>query len=136
MVMPSKYDKLAGKEEMGDGRIWNRYGFSESEWLAMTTEQREVHYTRQRKCEHPYEYDGPSWSGGTNLESLRTSYSHDPYFHTAHMAPCKRPGECDCQMCLMKIGISRDQDKGYKVNEEKVRAKWREKFYLEREELK
>lgn len=135
----SKYERLAGKQEMeSDGKVWNRYGFSELEWAAMTTQEREIHYNRQKKCEHPYEYDGPSWSNETIPESLRTAYSHNPYFHTAHMDPCKRwaikpPArwaiECNCQMCLGNFGLT-DEDKPRKVNEEAVRLKWQQKFSL------
>lgn len=133
--MPSKYDKLAGKRE-SDGKVWDRYGLSESEWRALGTQEHEVHYNRQRVCEHPYVFDGPSWSNGTNPESLRTAYGFDPYFHTAHMDPCLRwrippPGrwdvECACQMCLGKFGLT-DDERPRKVNEEAVRKKWKERL--------
>lgn len=136
--MPSKYDKLAGKKDESESRIWNRYGFTELEWAALKTEQREVHYNRQKRCDHAYTYDGPKWSSGTNPESLRTAYSFNPSFHMAHMEPCKRWGikpperwsiECDCQMCLMKIGINQEDVK--KVNVEAVRLKWRKKLGME-----
>jgi hypothetical protein len=126
----SKYDKLAGKQESeGDGRIWNRYGLSESEWSALSPTERVVHYNRMNKCEHKANmHDWPP--------DLRDSYSYDPYFHTAHMDPCKRWGikpparwaiECDCQMCLGKFGLT-EEDLPRKVNEEAVRLKWQKKF--------
>lgn len=126
--MVSKYDKLRGLPET-DNRIWNRCGLSESEWEALTPEERVVHCNRQTKCEHKANlHDWPV--------DLRDSYSHDPYFHTAHMDVCRRWGirqparweiECNCQMCLSNIGLT-DEDRPRKVNEEEVRRKWQDKL--------
>lgn len=108
----SKYDQMLKKSEQ---KIFNRCGFSESEWKGLTTEQRELHYARQGVCDHPYKYKGIETEQDVFYRgddwSLREQYSHDPYFHSTHMASCKRPGDCDCQMCLMKIGIPRDRAK-------------------------
>lgn len=83
---------------------------TEFEWKAMTPEQREIHYNRNRHCEHIYEYPGVETEPGvfdkTN-ERLRESYSFDPYFHTAHMEPCTKEKKCACAMCSQKIGIER-----------------------------
>lgn len=100
---------------------YDRYGLSETEWAALSFEQREIHYNRwvdrqpADACHHHYEY--PGVNGDKTDQRLRASYSFDPYFHTRHMEPCKRwgikpPGrykiECHCQMCLQKIGIPRE----------------------------
>lgn len=119
----SRYEELANVSES----VWNRYGLTESQWAQLTTEEREIHYGRSDACEHPYRYDGPDWSGDTGPYSLRTAYSFDPYFHSAHMDKCLRPAECFCQMCANKIGISRDMDKS-RIDEEQVREKWRKKL--------
>lgn len=110
----SRYDEMLKKQEAGDGKVWNRFGMSESEWSALTMEQREVHYERQRTCNHPYEYPGIETEPGVFYKgedwSLKDQYSHDPYFHTAHMFPCRKKTDpkCDCQMCAQKFGIARD----------------------------
>ena len=102
----SKYEQMASVESSGP--IFNRYGFSEMEWAALSVEQREVHYNRQKVCSHAYKYDGP-FPEDTSETSLRRSYSFDPYAHTAHMEPCvKASGKCMCQMCAQKIGVARE----------------------------
>lgn len=113
----SKYDQMLKKSDDEDfKKIFNRYGFSEKDWSDLTTEQREVHYSRQHVCDHPYEYEG-IWTDKTTVvktdERLRPQYSIDPYFHTAHMFPCrlKTDHKCDCQMCANKIGIERGRIK-------------------------
>jgi len=111
----SKYEQMAkkGQEQEGDGKVWDRYGLSEKEWAALTMEQRETHYNRNRKCEHPYEYKGIETEPGVFYKcddwSLQEQYSHDPYFHTAHMIRCRKKDDpkCDCQMCANKIGQMR-----------------------------
>jgi hypothetical protein len=110
----SKYEQMLKKSGPEDfERIFNRYGFSEKEWADLSTEQREVHYARQNVCDHSYEYEGIWVDKETVIktdERLRPQYSMDPYFHTGHMFPCrlKTEPECDCQMCVQKIGIARD----------------------------
>jgi len=139
--MASKYDQILAGTRAHDKRrnggdphqeprpiTSNRYGFSESEWAALTPEERVIHYNRQGICEHKANlFDWPP--------DLRDSYSHDPYFHTAHMIPCQRWGikapqrnsiVCECQMCLLQIGIERGTE--HRVNTEAVREKWRKKF--------
>ena len=124
----SKYDQMLKKNQTeGDGKIWNRYGLTESQWGQLTTEERELQYQRADVCEHPYKFDGPEWSSDTRPYSLRTAYSFDPYFHTAHMDKCLRPAECFCQMCANKIGIPRDMDKP-RVDAERVRQKLKQRF--------
>jgi hypothetical protein len=103
----SKYDQVAE----GPAFKSNRYGLSDSEWAALSVEEREIHYNRQRVCEHPYVYDGPD-PDDTSETSLRRAYSFDPYFHTAHMLPHSVElffkGLCKCQTCLGKFGIVRE----------------------------
>lgn len=127
--MASKFDRMAGKQE-SDNRIWNWCGLSESEWTALSPAERVIHFNRLNICEHKANLH--NWP-----PDLRDSYSQDPYFHMAHMDPCKRWGikpperwaiECMCQMCAGKIGISREEDPGYKINEERVREKWKKRF--------
>lgn len=109
----SKYDQMLKNNQEPEGKVWDRYGLSESEWSALTTEQREVHYARQAVCDHPYEYKGIETEPGVfhirEDWSLREEYSHDPYFHTPHMFSCRKKtdSKCDCQMCANKIGIER-----------------------------
>jgi len=74
-------------------------------WNNMTVEEREIHYNRERRCSHVYVY--PGVAGDKTNDLLRESYSFDPYAHSSHMFPCKRPEKCDCQMCSQKIGIER-----------------------------
>jgi hypothetical protein len=80
---------------------------SKSEWYALTTEEREIHYNRNRPCEHEYKY--PEWVYALIGDRLREEFSYDPYFNTAHMIPCQRPvksvEECPCQMCVERIGL-------------------------------
>jgi hypothetical protein len=120
----SKYDQMQNQDAIKFSA--NRYGLSEKEWDALTMEQREIHYNRQNVCEHPYVY--PGIAGDKSDDRLREAYSHDPYFHTAHMIPCKRPmlsiNQCDCQMCSQKIGIIRDSaDDKPKVDIDKLRRR-------------
>ena len=61
---------------------FDRYGMAETEWAALTPDQRVVHYNRWRsthtRCDHVANlHDWPV--------DLRESYSFDPYSHTAHM---------------------------------------------------
>ena len=81
-------------------------------WKALTPEQREIHYNRNRKCEHEYVYLGVETAQGVydkNDQRLRESYSFDPYSHTPHMLPHNpNDAKCDCQMCANKIGIPRE----------------------------
>jgi hypothetical protein len=84
--------------------VWNRYGLSEKEWLDLSPEDRVTHYNRnRRRSPNVNMFEWPS--------DLMWSYSHDPYFHTPQMEPCKRPDvsskECPCNMCVGKIGIAR-----------------------------
>jgi hypothetical protein len=83
---------------------WDYYGLTKEQWEAMAPIERVVHYNRNlpRGCTHKANIaDWPV--------DLIDSYSHDPYFHTAHMEPCQRPAvsmkECPCQMCRGRIGI-------------------------------
>lgn len=109
----SRYDQLAKKAQPeGDGKVWNRYGLSELEWSGLTIEQRLAHYRRQDVCEHRYTYAGIETDKGVfdlSDKRLEEQYSFDPYAHTAHMFPCRKKtdAECDCQMCAQKIGIWR-----------------------------
>lgn len=84
--------------------VWKRCGLTEDEWNQLTEGERIIHYNRQNICEHKTSVD--EWP-----DDLKEAYSHDPYFHTAHMIKCERPektiDECPCQMCVMKIGIPR-----------------------------
>lgn len=132
--MTSKFDKLnKAREDPGiPGKTYNRYGMTEKEWEDIGTTDRVVHYNRQNVCEHKANmHDWPP--------DLRESYSMDPYFHTAHMEPCKRWGikppqrwgiDCACNMCLGKFGLT-EEDMPRKVNEEAVRLKWQQKFRAE-----
>jgi hypothetical protein len=85
---------------------WNRYGMSGSEWDALQPEERVVHYNRNLsgRCEHKANLS--DWP-----VDLRDSYSHDTYFHTAHMETCQKPKvqmkDCPCQMCRGRIGTGR-----------------------------
>ena len=76
----------------------------QSEWLALTPEQRVIHYNRNCSCEH--KASPANWPA-----DLIEGFSFDPYFHTAHLQTCERPvksiNECECQMCLGKFGIER-----------------------------
>lgn len=104
----SKYENMLKKNsEPPDGKLWDRYGLSENEWRNLSVEQREIHYNRLERCNHPYAY--PGVAGDLSNDLLQEPYSHDPYFHTAHMEPCQKPNECFCQMCANKIGLSRKQ---------------------------
>lgn len=117
----SKYEKLAGPAEAQ----WNRYGLSESEWMGLSTEDREIHYNRWRvthtNCDHPYD-------GSKVPEALRGAYSFDPYYHTAHMIPHSIEkffqGTCPCQTCQLGFGIERGTEKR-KINEEQLKEKLR-----------
>jgi hypothetical protein len=85
-------------------RKWNRSGLSEQEWSGITPPERVVHYNRNlpRNCKHSVNIlDWPI--------DLVESYSHDPYFHTAHLAPCERKTNpnCKCETCVAGIGIPR-----------------------------
>ncbi len=74
-------------------------------WLSLSAQQREIHYNRNRTAEQP-EYVYPGVAGDKHDDRLRESYSFDPYAHTAQMIP-HQPPDCDCQMCLLQIGIAR-----------------------------
>jgi len=89
---------------------------TEFEWRAMTIEQREIHYNRQRKC--PHVYIPPE------DERLRESYSFDPYMHTSHMEFCTKQFDCSCPMCVYQIGIERGRE-SRKVDPNAVREKWK-----------
>lgn len=128
--MATKYERTLERIQAGNGDP----GGSQTDigsvpqppwWTDLTSEQREIQYNRDRKCKHEYTYSGPDYA-----PDLRESFSFDPYFHTAHMDPCARYGtpppsrwsiDCECQMCVGKIGVPEDQMG--KVNEERVRAK-------------
>lgn len=98
-------------EKSDEGKTWSRYGLTELGWNSLSAEEREIHYNRQKVCDHPYFY--PGIEGDILDERLREEYSHDPYFQTAHMTKCERPeksiDECQCQMCAQRIGIPPDQ---------------------------
>lgn len=96
---------------MSDMVVWNRYGLSELEWAALTTEQRELHYERYRKkymtCNHPYKYKGVA--GDLNDDRLRETDSFDPYAHTLHDEPHTVSGffngTCKCNGCINGTGL-------------------------------
>lgn len=118
----SRYEELASPEL--PEKVWNRYGFSETEWAALTVEQREIHYNRLVICEHPYVYRGP-FPDDVSETSLRYAYSFDPYAHTAHMFPCRKKDDskCDCQMCAQQIGIERTRPRERKQTPRSLRDK-------------
>lgn len=98
--MKSRYDQLAHAAE--EPKVsWTRWGISESEWETMTAEAREIHYNRQKICEHPYVFEG--------APELREAYSRDPYFHSlhspAHTAAGFFAGTCACNDCVHGTGL-------------------------------
>ena len=114
----SRYEKLSKRsEDEQPVKMWDRFGFSESEWKTLSTDNREVHYNRRQVCDHPYSYPGipidkERWDK-TN-ETLRDQMSFDPYAHTAHMDVCTKDDKCFCQMCANNIGIARGQKREFK----------------------
>lgn len=76
-------------------------GLSELAWEGLTPEERVIQYNRHLPvgCDHPA--DIKSWP-----EGLRESFSHDPYFHTAHMVPHGVDVDvpCECQTCEGHFG--------------------------------
>lgn len=78
--------------------VFNYYGLTPAAWEALSTQQREIHYNRNRGDvgEYVYPHEDPA---------LREAFSHDPYFYTAHMLPHTRDGFCECQTCVGKFGI-------------------------------
>ena len=89
-------------------------------WLDLTTEQREIHYNRTRKCNHEYKFPFPEHP------ELRDAYSYDPYAHTSHSPPHSAElffmGKCPCNTCVLGFGIERGTEIK-RVNEEQVREK-------------
>lgn len=73
-------------------------------WYEMKPEERVIHYNRNlpKGCNHKADF--LSWP-----KEMRESYSFDPYAHTPHMEPhIPNNKKCECQMCIYKIGNSRD----------------------------
>lgn len=80
------------------------YEMTLDEWNRMTTEEREIHYNRNRPCKHVY--------CAPRDERLRDAYSYDPYAHTSHDDECHSPkkffaGTCECTACVKNVGIER-----------------------------
>lgn len=113
----SRYDELAKPP------LTTRYGLTETEWAALSPDERAVHYNRQHVCDHPYVYTGP------DNDQIKLSWSFDPYAHTDHMLPHSVEGffagTCECQTCVGKFGIPRDQEKR-RVDAGKLRERLKE----------
>lgn len=105
----SKFEELAGYSEP----LRNYYGLTQTEWYALTPQERIIHYNRNRPadCDHPFVYRGIA--GHVDDDRLLEAQSFDPYANTPHMFPHSvekyRAGTCDCQTCDGKFGLERDK---------------------------
>lgn len=121
------FEEIGGRPE--SSRCY--YGMTAAEWNALSTEEREIHYNRNRPngCDHPYTY--PGIEGNIDDDRLRDQYSHDPYFHTAHMLPHSVEaffsGTCECQTCAGKFGIPRENEER-RMSKKKVCEKLTQKL--------
>ena len=106
----TKYEQSAHPDP--EEKQWTRYGLTEDAWNALSIDERITHYHRQDVCAHAYVYPGIETGKGVfdlNDKRLEDQYSHDPYFHSTHIYPCRMKDDpkCDCQMCANKIGQMR-----------------------------